>query len=317
MIHAIPGHPARRPETKKKDPQIKTIQIKIARGETKIEKQRPASCGVESKSTQRKGQGGHAVTHAPPASALFHFTTAAAFVWPPSRVISSSSSSALAWLPPSPSFPLGKAPPSLITSTRLAAPSAQFAAPNWRRRRPSEGLQAADEIAPPRAAMQTPPPAVPGNGRRFALSLPRRAAAAQFGPAGSVARPRVLDLPPLMLIVVPPRAASSSLECVSSCRAASWKGGGRPYECSVLSCAWNAPRALTGALASTAQCSSCGHAEAGGGWRRRGRSRRSNNSVRRCFSLAVSVIWSYSVVMNCVGCILCFAYLYLGLTDRK
>ncbi|ONL97895.1 Putative GTP diphosphokinase RSH1 chloroplastic [Zea mays] len=72
-----------------------------------------------------------------------------------------------------------------------------------------------------------------------------------------------------------------SVECVSSCRAASWKGGGRPYECSVLLCAWNAPRALTGALASTAQCSSCGHAEAGGGWRRRGRSRRSNNSLPR------------------------------------
>ncbi|KAL6593886.1 hypothetical protein ACP70R_048787 [Stipagrostis hirtigluma subsp. patula] len=80
----------------------------------------------------------------------------------------------------------------------------------------------------------------------------------------------------------PPAALSaSSLECVSSCGAASRKGGGgRPYECSVLSCAWNAPRALTGALASTAQCSSCGHAEAaGGGWRRRGRSRRRNNSL--------------------------------------
>uniref|UniRef100_A0A0D9VTU7 TGS domain-containing protein n=1 Tax=Leersia perrieri TaxID=77586 RepID=A0A0D9VTU7_9ORYZ len=83
----------------------------------------------------------------------------------------------------------------------------------------------------------------------------------------------------------PSRAVSgSSVECVSSCGAASWKGGGgggggRPYECSVLSCAWNAPRALTGAFASTAQCSSCSHAaEAGAGWRRRGRSRRSNNS---------------------------------------
>lgn len=67
---------------------------------------------------------------------------------------------------------------------------------------------------------------------------------------------------------------------MSSCRA-SWKGvgGGRPYECSVLSCAWNAPRALTGSLASTTQCSSCSHAEAGGGWRRRGRSRRSNNTL--------------------------------------
>lgn len=77
----------------------------------------------------------------------------------------------------------------------------------------------------------------------------------------------------------PPTVPGSSLECVSSCTAVSWKGGGRPYECSVLSCAWNAPRALTGALASTAQCSSCGHAEPGGGWRRRGRSRRSNNSL--------------------------------------
>ncbi|TVU47122.1 hypothetical protein EJB05_06705 [Eragrostis curvula] len=77
----------------------------------------------------------------------------------------------------------------------------------------------------------------------------------------------------------PPVVSASSLECVSSCRAASWKGGGRPYECSVLSCAWNAPRALTGALASTTQCSSCSHGEAGGGWRRRGRSRRSNNSL--------------------------------------
>ncbi|ONL97893.1 Putative GTP diphosphokinase RSH1 chloroplastic [Zea mays] len=88
----------------------------------------------------------------------------------------------------------------------------------------------------------------------------------------------------------PPTVSASSLECVSSCRAASWKGGGRPYECSVLLCAWNAPRALTGALASTAQCSSCGHAEAGGGWRRRGRSRRSNNSVRFHCSVVVSVI---------------------------
>ncbi|GJN31425.1 hypothetical protein PR202_gb19822 [Eleusine coracana subsp. coracana] len=75
------------------------------------------------------------------------------------------------------------------------------------------------------------------------------------------------------------REPASSLECVSSCRAASWKGGGRPYECSVLSCAWNAPRALTGALASTTQCSSCSHTEARGGWKRRGRSRSSNNSL--------------------------------------
>ncbi|AQL06801.1 Putative GTP diphosphokinase RSH1 chloroplastic [Zea mays] len=77
----------------------------------------------------------------------------------------------------------------------------------------------------------------------------------------------------------PRRPPCPAVECVSSCRSASWKGGGRPYECSVLLCAWNAPRALTGALASTAQCSSCGHAEAGSSWRRRGRSSRSNNSL--------------------------------------
>ncbi|KAM0842415.1 hypothetical protein ACQ4PT_058382 [Festuca glaucescens] len=81
----------------------------------------------------------------------------------------------------------------------------------------------------------------------------------------------------------PPTAAvtASSLECVSSCRSSSWKvggGGGRPYECSVLSCAWNAPRALTGALASTTQCSSCSHAEGLGGGRRRGRPRQGSNN---------------------------------------
>lgn len=47
----------------------------------------------------------------------------------------------------------------------------------------------------------------------------------------------------------------------------------------MLSCAWNAPRALTGALASTVQCSSCAHADAGCGWRRRGRSRRSRDPL--------------------------------------
>ncbi|AQL06805.1 Putative GTP diphosphokinase RSH1 chloroplastic [Zea mays] len=87
-------------------------------------------------------------------------------------------------------------------------------------------------------------------------------------------RPRRPPCPGLMLLWCP-----RAVECVSSCRSASWKGGGRPYECSVLLCAWNAPRALTGALASTAQCSSCGHAEAGSSWRRRGRSSRSNNSL--------------------------------------
>lgn len=127
-----------------------------------------------------------------------------------------------------------------------------------------------DEIAP-RRAMQTPPPAVSGDPPVFSIREP-------------AAVPRVFYLCSVSSSLS--RGVAASLECVSSCRAASWKGGGRPYECSVLSCAWNAPRALTGALASTTQCSSCGHAEAGAGWRRRGRSRRSNNSVR-CYCPAV------------------------------
>ncbi|KAK1315922.1 hypothetical protein QJS10_CPA05g00353 [Acorus calamus] len=44
---------------------------------------------------------------------------------------------------------------------------------------------------------------------------------------------------------------SVSVECVNLCRLAKGEGIGR-YECSVLSCAWKAPRVLTGSLASTA-----------------------------------------------------------------
>ncbi|XP_015891988.3 putative GTP diphosphokinase RSH1, chloroplastic [Ziziphus jujuba] len=44
---------------------------------------------------------------------------------------------------------------------------------------------------------------------------------------------------------------SVSLECVNACKL--WKGDGSGrYDCSILSCAWKAPRALTGFLASTA-----------------------------------------------------------------
>ncbi|XP_041018216.1 putative GTP diphosphokinase RSH1, chloroplastic isoform X1 [Juglans microcarpa x Juglans regia] len=51
---------------------------------------------------------------------------------------------------------------------------------------------------------------------------------------------------------------SVSLECVNACKSPNWHGNGR-YDCNVLSCAWKAPRILTGFLASTAhppQCSS-------------------------------------------------------------
>nr|XP_018629330.1 putative GTP diphosphokinase RSH1, chloroplastic isoform X2 [Nicotiana tomentosiformis] len=49
---------------------------------------------------------------------------------------------------------------------------------------------------------------------------------------------------------------SVSIECVNICK--SWKGdvSGR-FDCSVLSCAWKAPRALTGFLASTTHPSRC------------------------------------------------------------
>lgn len=49
-----------------------------------------------------------------------------------------------------------------------------------------------------------------------------------------------------------------SLECVSICKLAKGDGSGS-YDCNILSCAWKAPRVLTGFLASTAhppQCSS-------------------------------------------------------------
>ncbi|WOL04032.1 hypothetical protein Cni_G12753 [Canna indica] len=43
---------------------------------------------------------------------------------------------------------------------------------------------------------------------------------------------------------------SASVECANPCKLSKGEGSGR-YECSVLSCAWKAPRVLTGSLAST------------------------------------------------------------------
>ncbi|KAI5311102.1 hypothetical protein L3X38_045569 [Prunus dulcis] len=65
---------------------------------------------------------------------------------------------------------------------------------------------------------------------------------------------------------------SVSLECVNVCKLSKGDGSGR-YDCSVLSCAWKAPRVLTGFLASTAhppQCSLLPYA-------RNGRRNRINN----------------------------------------
>uniref|UniRef100_A0A5B7AKY2 Putative GTP diphosphokinase RSH1, chloroplastic n=1 Tax=Davidia involucrata TaxID=16924 RepID=A0A5B7AKY2_DAVIN len=58
---------------------------------------------------------------------------------------------------------------------------------------------------------------------------------------------------------------SVSVECVNICKFSKGDGSGR-YDCSVLSCAWQAPRALTGFLASTAhppQCSASPHGQTG------------------------------------------------------
>lgn len=48
-----------------------------------------------------------------------------------------------------------------------------------------------------------------------------------------------------------------SVECVNICKLWKGDGSGRYYDCSVLSCAWKAPRALTGFLASTAHPPNC------------------------------------------------------------
>ncbi|KAK1293354.1 hypothetical protein QJS10_CPB17g01236 [Acorus calamus] len=63
---------------------------------------------------------------------------------------------------------------------------------------------------------------------------------------------------------------SVSVECVNLCRLAKGEGIGR-YECSVLSCAWKAPRVLTGSLASTAHphCPPLSHDRAGRGRQKR------------------------------------------------
>lgn len=269
-----PDTPAWRPD---KIPTDKTTQNRPAR--RKIGAEIPASCGVQSRAPSEKGRArSHARRHPPSAPVPFHhgrgLCVASVSCYPFSEFFRPP------LLPPrqSPPSPLPVSAPTRRSPRPIRAPTggggdrARASAPPMRLRR-------AAPCRPRRPPCQvTGAPAVPPS---------------QPQPRNSVLPPpRVLDFAAPFRAVTPfvvPLCAASSLECVSSCRAASWKGGGRPYECSVLSCAWNAPRALTGALASTAQCSSCGHAEAGGSWRRRGRSRRSNNSVRRCCSLAVSV----------------------------
>ncbi|XP_050367007.1 putative GTP diphosphokinase RSH1, chloroplastic isoform X2 [Argentina anserina] len=68
---------------------------------------------------------------------------------------------------------------------------------------------------------------------------------------------------------------SVSLECVNVCKLSKGEGAGK-YDCSMFSCAWKAPRVLTGFLASTAHPPQCS-------WLSYGRNGR-RNRVQRCES---------------------------------
>ncbi|XP_050367006.1 putative GTP diphosphokinase RSH1, chloroplastic isoform X1 [Argentina anserina] len=71
---------------------------------------------------------------------------------------------------------------------------------------------------------------------------------------------------------------SVSLECVNVCKLSKGEGAGK-YDCSMFSCAWKAPRVLTGFLASTAHPPQCSWLSYG----RNGRRNRVSN-VQRCES---------------------------------
>jgi len=91
-------------------------------GETKIEERRAAESRGQAPAPSEEGRESRTRRTAP---FLFHFTTAAAFVWPPSRVIPSSSSSVSPSLPPS--LPHPSAKPALspgLDATRRSLPAA-------------------------------------------------------------------------------------------------------------------------------------------------------------------------------------------------
>ncbi|KAL6217199.1 hypothetical protein ACLB2K_010416 [Fragaria x ananassa] len=69
---------------------------------------------------------------------------------------------------------------------------------------------------------------------------------------------------------------SVSLECVNVCKLSKGEGSGK-YDCSMFSCAWKAPRVLTGFLASTAHSPRCS-------WLSYGRNGRRNRMNHRCES---------------------------------
>lgn len=86
-----------------------------------------------------------------------------------------------------------------------------------------------------------------------------------------------------------------SLECVNVCKLSKGEGSGK-YDCSMFSCAWKAPRVLTGFLASTAHSPQCS-------WLSYGRNGRRN----RMNHVSCYAIWNYCVIVH----VLIFsAYLY-------
>ena len=92
--------------------------------------------------------------------------------------------------------------------------------------------------------------------------------------------------------------AAVSLECVNACKP--WRGDGNVrFDCSLLSCAWKAPRALTGFLASTAHPHQCSNLSNG----RNGRRTRYNFVSFLCFPLPFEVL------------VLSIFYLHLAIMD--
>ncbi|KAJ4968081.1 hypothetical protein NE237_014782 [Protea cynaroides] len=82
-------------------------------------------------------------------------------------------------------------------------------------------------------------------------------------------------LNPMKMVSAP--SMSVSLECVNLCKLSKGDGTSR-YDCTVLSCAWKAPRALTGFFASTAHHPHCSSLLDG----RAGRRNRTKSSCWRC-----------------------------------
>ncbi|GJY66266.1 putative GTP diphosphokinase RSH1, chloroplastic isoform X2, partial [Tanacetum coccineum] len=78
-----------------------------------------------------------------------------------------------------------------------------------------------------------------------------------------------------------------SVECVNICKYSKGDGSGR-YDCSPISCAWKAPRALTGLLASTAHSSSSAF--------HHGQSERRSHHIHRCEAAGLGTWLSFEAL---------------------